>query len=125
LLANKREEARKLFDKDLKSKEETNVDYLLLDAMLEYESGRLAFDDEYVVKFIKACKQKEYLYPVWYKPYMMDNASSSGYNDFTYKKIDLLAASEVFGKDPLVLYFKAICDRRRKMKQDLQRTLRS
>ncbi len=114
LLANKREDARKLFDKELKSKEETNVDYLILDAMLEYEMGKLAFDDEYLQKFIKICKQKEYFYPLWYKPYFMDNANSNGYNDFTYKKIDLLAASETFGNDPLVLYFKAICDRRRK-----------
>jgi len=114
LLANKREDARKLFDKELKSKEETNVDYLLLDAILDYESGKLAFDDAYLIKFLKTCKQKEYLYPIWYKPYMMDNANSNGYNDYTYKKIDLLAASEIFGKDPLVIYFKAICDRRRK-----------
>jgi hypothetical protein len=114
LLANKREDARKLFDKDLKSKEETNVDYLILDAMLDYEMGKLAFDEQYLQKFIKVCKQKEYLYPLWYKPYMMDNSSSNGYNDFTYKKIDLLAASETFGNDPIVIYFKAICDRKRK-----------
>ena len=51
------------------------------------------------------------------QPYMMDNANTNGYNDFTYKKIDLLAASEVFGKDPLVIYFKAVCDRKRKNPQ--------
>ena len=31
LLSNKREEARKLFDKELKSKEESNVDFAVLD----------------------------------------------------------------------------------------------
>ncbi|WP_395062299.1 transglutaminase domain-containing protein [Flavobacterium sp.] len=113
LLSNKREEARKLFDKDLKSKENSNVDYLILDAMIDYELGKLAFDDTYLQKFILVCKQKEYLYPLWYKPYIMDNANSNGYNDYTYKKIDLLAASS-FGNDPLVTYFKAICDRKRK-----------
>lgn len=114
LLANKREDARKLFDKELKSKEDSNVDYLILDAILEYEMGKLTFDDQYTQKFIKICKQKEYLYPVWYKPFIMDNVGSSGYNDYTYKKIDLFAASQVFGNDPVVLYFKAICDRKRK-----------
>jgi thioredoxin-like negative regulator of GroEL len=114
LLANKREDARKLFDKELKSKEETNVDYLILDAILEYEMGKLAFEDDYVLKFIKTCKQKDYLYPLWYKPFFIDNPNSNGYNDFTYKKIDLFAASETFKNDPIVIYFKAVCDRKRK-----------
>ncbi|MEC4003777.1 transglutaminase domain-containing protein [Flavobacterium sp. SUN052] len=114
LLSNKRDEARKLFDKELKSKEDSNVDYLILDAMLEYEMGKMAFGDEYVLKFIKTCKQRDYLYPLWYKPYIMDNPNSSGYNDYTYKKIDEFASSEIFSNDPIVIYFKAVCDRKRK-----------
>lgn len=117
LLSNKREDARKLFDKELKAKMTTNVDYLILDAMLQYEMGTLAFDDQILKQFLVTCKEKNYLYPIWYKPYMMDNANTNGYNDYTYKKIDLLAASEVFGKDPLVIYFKAVCDRKRKNTQ--------
>lgn len=117
LLANKREEARKLFDKELKAKINTNVDYLILDAMLQYEMGKLAFDDQILKQFIATCKEKNYLYPIWYKPYMMDNSTTNGFNDYTYKKIDLLAASEVFGNDPLVVYFKAVCDRKRKNTQ--------
>lgn len=117
LLSNKREDARKLFDKELKAKINTNVDYLILDAMLQYEMGTLAFDDQILKQFLATCKEKNYLYPIWYKPYMMDNPNTNGYNDYTYKKIDLLAASEVFGKDPLVIYFKAVCDRKRKNPQ--------
>lgn len=117
LLANKRQEARNLFDKELKSKEDTNTDYLILDAIIDYELGKLTFDDQFLQKFIKICKQAEYLYPVWYKPYIMDNSNVNGYNDFTYKKIDELAASETFSNDPLVIYFKAVCDRKRKNKE--------
>lgn len=114
LLSNKREEARSLFNKELKSKEDSNVDYLILDCLIDYEQGKLSFDDGFLKQFLSTCKQKEYLYPIWYKPFVIDNTKSNGYNDFTYKKIDLLAASPVFKDDPLVIYFKAICDRKRK-----------
>ncbi len=114
LLGNKREDARKLFDKELKSKISTNIDYLVLDGMLQYELGQLSFDDAYLQKFIATCKQKEYLYPLWYKPFLMDNSVANGFNDFTYKKIDFLAASETFSNDLLVIYYKGICDRKRK-----------
>lgn len=114
LLDNKREEARKVFDKELKSKIDTNVDYLILDGILDYEMGKLSFDDAFLKKFLSVCKQKEYLYPIWYKPYIMDNANSNGYNDYTYKKIDLLASSELFSNDLVTIYFKGICDKKRK-----------
>jgi Tfp pilus assembly protein PilF len=114
LLANKREEARNLFNKELKSKEEFNVDYLILDEMIDNEMGKLSFDDQFIKQFVSICKNKEYLYPIWYKPYVIDNTKSNGYNDYTYKRIDLLAASPTFKDDPLVIYYKAICDRKRK-----------
>lgn len=114
LLANKREDARKLFDKELKSKKETNPDYLILDAFISYESGQLTFDDAFLKQFLSTCKNREYLYPIFYKPFGLDNPNGNGYNEFTYKKIDLLAAHPLFGTDPVVIYFKAICDRRRK-----------
>ena len=112
LLSNKRQEARVLFDKELKSKEDSNVDYLILDAILEHELGKLDFDDQFLQKFIKVCKKKEYLYPLFYEPYIFN---SSNYNDYTYKEIDELAASNLFSNDPMVVYFKAICDRNRKI----------
>jgi len=124
LLANKREDARKLFDKDLKSKMDSNVDFLLLDAMLEYESGKLNFDDTFLKKFLNISKQKEYLYPIWYKPFMLDNPAANGYNNYTYSKIDLLANSALFGSDPLVIYFKAICDRKRKNLDGFQQQIK-
>ena len=114
LLQNKREEAQKLFDKELKSKVDSNIDYLILQGFIENENGKLVFDSSFLEQFLKTCKQPNYLYPIWYKVFMMDNASTNGYNDFTYKKIDLLANSELFKNDPLVLYNKAICDRNRK-----------
>ncbi|MCF6128687.1 hypothetical protein L1S35_03330 [Flavobacterium sp. AS60] len=114
LLANKREEARNLFNKELKSKKDSNVDYLILDVMIDYEQGKLSFDDKFVQQFVITCKQKEYLYPIWYKPYVIDNTRSNGFNDFTYKKMDILAESPTFKDDPLVIYYKAICDRKRK-----------
>uniref|UniRef100_UPI002638BB67 hypothetical protein n=1 Tax=Flavobacterium sp. TaxID=239 RepID=UPI002638BB67 len=114
LLANKREEARKLFDKELKSKKETQAEYLILDAILTHEMGQMSFDDSFVKQFLATCKDRAYLYPIFYKPYVMDSPNGNGYNEFTYKKIDLLAAHPLFGTDPIVIYFKAICDRRRR-----------
>lgn len=114
LLANKREEARKLFDKELKSKKETQAEYLILDAILTHELGQMSFDDTFVKQFLATCKDRAYLYPIFYKPYVMDSPNGNGYNEYTYKKIDLLAAHPLFGTDPIVIYFKAICDRRRR-----------
>ena len=114
LLANKREQARSLFDKELKSKVESNVDYLILDGILDYEQGKSTFDDALLKKFLNVCKQKEYLYPIWYLPFVLDNANRNGYTDYTYSKIDLIDANLVFNKEPIVTYFKAICDRKRK-----------
>ncbi|MCZ8146002.1 transglutaminase domain-containing protein [Flavobacterium sp.] len=114
LLANKREEARKLFDKELKSKKETQTEYLILDAILTHEMGQMSFDDTFLKQFLATCKDRAYLYPIFYKPYVMDSPNGNGYNEYTYKKIDLLAAHPLFGTDPMVIYFKAICDRRRR-----------
>ena len=50
LLANKRAEARKLFDKDLKSQIDKNIDYLILDALIHIESGKTEFDDSFAKK---------------------------------------------------------------------------
>lgn len=114
LLANKRVEARNLFNKEIKPKVDTNVDYLILDAMIDYELGVLSYDDSFVKKFIAVCKQKEYLYPIWYKPYVISNTTTEGFDDNTYKKIDILSSSPLFSDDMMVNYFKAICDRKRK-----------
>ena len=46
LLSNKRIEARKLFDKDLKPKINTNIDYLILDAILDVELGKYVFENK-------------------------------------------------------------------------------
>lgn len=114
LLANKREDARKLFDKELKSKMESQVDYLLLDAIISYESGKITFDESFLKSFLTTCKDRAYLYPIFYRAYAIDNPNANGYDEITYKKIDLLANHPVFGKDPIVIYFKALSERRRK-----------
>lgn len=114
LLANKRDEAQNLFNKELKPKENSNVDYLILGKIIETEMGKMAFDDQFIKQFISTCKNKEYLYPIWYKLYAMDNTKVNGFNDYTYKKMDLLASSPTFKDDPQVIYYKAICDRKRK-----------
>ena len=117
LLANKREEARKLFDKEFKSKPITNTDILILDAFIEYEMGNFGFDEQFIEQFVTLCKEQNYLYPLFYKPFFMNNPNENGYNDFTYKKIDILASKEPFNLNPMVIYFKAICDRKRKDKE--------
>jgi hypothetical protein len=113
LLENKREEARKVFDKNLKSKIDSSVEVFFLDALIDIERGRLHFDDTYLKKLSGYKDAGYYLYPLFYSPICMGHTSNDEINDLTYKKIDYLASSEVFKNIPIVKYFKAILDRRR------------
>ena len=114
LLANKRVEARKTFDKELKSQKDKNVDILILDALIDIELGKVSFDTEFLQKFVQFQNVENYLYPMYYQPFMLDRVSENGYNDYTYQKIDILAADTKFKDDLFVIYNKAVADFRRK-----------
>ncbi|WP_448931767.1 transglutaminase domain-containing protein [Flavobacterium sp.] len=114
LLANKRTEARNLFDKSLKSQLNAKVEYFLLDKIIEQEGGQLDFDNSFVEKLSTFPDSKYYIYPLLKKPFLLDDIQTLGFNDMVYSKVDFLANSEMFKNDPIVIYYKAIADRNRK-----------
>lgn len=114
LLSNKRADARNLFDKTLKSKVNTKVEYFLLDKIIELESGKIDFDASFIEGFEKFPDSKYYLCSLFKKPFILDDTQTVGFTDQTYSKVDALASSEVFKNDPMVIYYKAIADRNRK-----------
>ncbi|MES2748042.1 MAG: hypothetical protein V4648_06670 [Bacteroidota bacterium] len=114
LLANKRVEARKLFNKDLKALMDTKVDYFLLDKIMEVENGQIDFDETFVQTLEKFPESKYYLCSLFKSQFIADDIQSMGYNDLLYKKLDYLATSPVFKDDPIVIYNKAAADRNRK-----------
>ena len=54
LLNNKREEARKLFDKQFGKNKNQSIDLLFLDAMIDEQNGRLNYDATLLQKIEKA-----------------------------------------------------------------------
>lgn len=114
LLANKRTEACKLFDKDLKSQTDKNIDCFLLDKIIELESGQIDFDESFVQNFSKFPESKNYICSIFKSPILINDIKSIGYNDQTYKKTDDLASLPIYKDDPMVIYNKAIADRNRK-----------
>ncbi len=114
LLQNKRAEARKQFEKDLRKKTEGNPEYLTLDALIEQEMGQLYFDESFLKK-LSACKDAgNYIYPLWYFQFVAGNTLSDGYNDLSYQKIDYMAGAAPFKDNIHVIYCKAVADRKRK-----------
>lgn len=114
LLANKRSEARKLFDKDLKAQVDKNIDYLILDALIESESGKTEFDDSFVKKFAKFPESHYYYNAIVKEPFVMDDIQTLGFNDYAYKKIDLMADEPYLKNNSRIIYTKATADRNRK-----------
>ena len=114
LLANKRAEARKLFDKDLKSQIDKNIDYLILDALIQIESGKTEFDESFAKKFAKFPESKYYFLPLLKSPLLMDDILTLGYNNYTYKKIDFLSQEPFLKDNSTIIYQKATADRNRK-----------
>lgn len=114
LINNKREEARKLFDKQFDKTKTTNIDLLFLDAFIDEESGKIDFDDALIRNLEKLPNSENYIAPFINRSLVLTNISNGFSNDLTYKKIDFLASSPKFGKLPIVIYRKAIFDRIRK-----------
>ena len=114
LLSNKRTEARKLFDKELKSKEAKSIDYFLLDNFIDIESGKSDYDETFVKTLSTYPESSNYFCSLVGRQFILDDIQTVGFNDNTYKKIDALAQIDVFKNDPIVIYYKAIADRNRK-----------
>lgn len=113
LLSNKRDEARKVFNKDFAKKKDTDMDLLILDAILDQEQGKFLYDKEFLEKFSKLPDSKSYLYPLWYSPYVMGNVRTEGFNDLSYLKMDFIVANESYLADPFVKYYAAVFERKK------------
>lgn len=114
LLANKRSEARKLFDRDLKPQIDKNIDYLILDALIQVELGMTEFDDTFAKKFSKFPESKYYLLAMLKSPVLMDDIFSIGYTDNSYNKIDFMSNEDYLKDNSDIIYYKATADRNRK-----------
>lgn len=123
LLNNKRLEARNYFDKNLKDHKLKDFESLFLDALIEEESGELIFDETFVKNFIALKPEETYLYPIFKKKFVFGDSEDSGLDDYSYKKIDLLAQDGVYGNSPTVLEVKAILDRRRNNSQEADKAI--
>lgn len=117
LLLNKREEARQLFDKQLKKKMDSDIELLILDALIDQQQGRIQYDKTFLEKLSKIKDGKNYMYSLWYYPFVVGTLSSDGYDDLAYERMDFLASAPEFKTDVAVIYQKAILDRRRKNKE--------
>ena len=113
LLTNKREEARALFDKTLKKGMDGSIELLILDAMIDQERGKLLYDITFLEKLAKLEESENYIYPLWYTPFLVGDVKTEGFDDLSYQKMDLIAGTPQYKDDPFVIYFKGIFDRKR------------
>lgn len=112
LLLNNRGKARETFEKHLRKDIGKNIEILLLNAYLENEEGNLFVNEDFVKQFIAFEEAKYYLYPNWYDNHFIGDINNSGYNDYTFPKINVLAADKVLGNDLMVLYHKYLADKK-------------
>lgn len=113
LLKNDRAGARAMFDKTLKKKMDTDMELLVLDALIDQQLGKLYFDETFLKKMTALKDSEHYLYPVWYQQFSVGNPNTEGYDELTYNKIDYVAGVDKFKDMPHVIYTKAIFDRHR------------
>lgn len=113
LLKNKREDARKLFDKKFDKIKDNHIDLLFLDAIIELEFGQNEFDETLLKKIEKFPESKHFVNAFINSDLIMGDVNNDGFSDLTFKKIDFLASSETFKNLPIVKYRKAVADRKR------------
>ncbi|GGB68258.1 hypothetical protein GCM10007424_05340 [Flavobacterium suaedae] len=113
LLKNDREGARETFDKKFKKKKNSNIELLVLDAIIDEELGRIYYDETFLKDFAALDESEKYLYSIWYRKYGIGAPESEGYDDLAYKKMDYVASVDKFKSNPMVIYTKAVYDKRR------------
>lgn len=119
LLSNERNQARETFKKHLQKDIDKSIEILLLNAYLENQEGILFQDDSFVRQFITYDEAKYYLYSNWYDNQLLGDINSSGYNDYSFSKIDLFTNDEILGNDLIVLYHKYLADKKRRNQNGL------
>lgn len=114
LINNKRQEARKLFDKQFEKTKATSIDLLFLDALIDQESGKIDFDDSLIRNLEKLPNSQYYIAPFINRSMILSDVKENTYNDLTYAKIDFLSSSPKFKDLPIVKYRKGVFEGRRK-----------
>lgn len=123
LVANKRDEARKLFDKQFSKTKNSSIDLLFLDAVIDVQNGRLYFDDNILTSIEKLPNGEHYIDPFINDNFVLSNINDAGYDDLSLRKIDFLASSAKFKDKPIVIYRKAIADRTRLMYEAMKTSI--
>src|SRR5690554_2778978 len=119
LLSNDRGQAREVFEKHLQKDMSKSIEILLLKAYLENQEGELFQNEDFVRQFITYDEAKYYLYSNWYDNQFLGDINSTGYNDYTFTKIELLANDKVLGNDYMVLYHKHLVDKKKRNQNGL------
>ena len=110
LLNNKRNEARNYYDKTLQSQKLKNFETLFLDAVIDQEMGKFIFDETFIKNFVSITDEEAYVYPILKEKFMIGNVEESGYDDYTYKKADILYESKNFQHLNGAIGYKAYFD---------------
>lgn len=110
LLNNKRNEARNYYDKTLQSQKLKNFETLFLDALIDQEMGKIIFDETFIKNFVNITDEEAYVYPILKEKFMIGNVEESGYDDYTYKKADILYESKNFQHLNGAIGYKAYFD---------------
>ncbi|QYJ68035.1 transglutaminase domain-containing protein [Flavobacterium litorale] len=113
LLKNDRQGARQAFDTTFKKQKDDSIELLVLDALIDKEMGTIYFDETFLKKMTKIEESENYLYPLWYEEYALGSPNSDGFTSLSYKKLDFVAGVDKYKSYPIVIYNKAIYDRRR------------
>lgn len=108
LVANDRDGARKLFDKQFSKNKKSDVDLLFLDALIDEERGKLYYDESLLKAIEGLPNSKYYIAPFINDSYVLEDIKEGNFNDLTYKKIDFLSNSPMFKDIPVVKYRKAV-----------------
>ena len=87
LVANKRDEARKLFDKQFSKTKNSSIDLLFLDAVIDVQNGRLYFDDNILTSIEKLPNGEHYIDPFINDNFVLSNINDTGYDDLSLKKL--------------------------------------
>lgn len=121
LLQNKRTEARKSFDKGVRTKSDLSIENLILDAMIEIESGNIDFDETFVTKFARFPESKYYVNALLKKAMLLSEVSETGFNESIERKIDYMMTQPNLKGHPAIVYYKGTSDRNQRKFDDFNK----
>ncbi len=114
LFNNKREEARAIFDKEFQSKKTSSFELLYLDALIDEELGQFNFDETFLKNFLNLKADKNLIFPLSRHRFVVGDLADYGFDDLTYRKIDLLAQHATLENENLIISYKMAIELKRK-----------